>query len=690
MLAAVVCAPLLLGWAPADAGAEEPAPRAASPEGGSETGPVLENLSLPPGLDALTGIAGQGLDRPLELRVTEDGRPVAGAVVEFLVLVEPSRAEGTALTATRAVTDAAGRARTALTFGSRDGLYVVGGFLSGAGLETAPVRFRAEARGRAWVVFLVFGLLGGLGIFLLGMELSSDGLKRAAGERMRGVLSALTGNRVAGLAVGTGATAALQSSSATTVMLVGFVSATMMTLSQAIGVTLGAKIGTTVTHQLIAFNLSEYSLVLVALGVLLRVGARRQGLRRAGDILLGFGFIFFGLGVMGTAMKPLRSVPAFTELLVSLGERPLLGVLVAVGFTAVVQSCAATIGLAIALCASGMLSLEAAIPLAWGAHIGTCATALLSSLGASREGKQVAVAHLILSIAGVVIAFPFLGYQVEAARWITARMGSASVARELTNGHMLFTIVTGFALLPFVRQIEWLTRKLVPSAAIEAPFGPVFINDAGLEVPALALEQARREILRMAGIVRGMLARSMDLLAAPDEGGAAGIARDDDRVDVLEKAIRPFLARAAQRGLDPALAARERAFIYAVQDLEGVGDVVTKELAPVSRKLAEGGAAFSEEGLAELRGFHEKVLAKFDRVVEVLGEPDRQRAEAIVQLGFRERAMERKLREAHLGRLHAERQESVQTSAWHLSVLSNLRAVTEKLDNVARTILEEL
>ncbi len=695
VLLALVCAPLLAGWTSGGDRPGEPrvtatSSRAVAPVAGKGSGPVLENLSLPPGLDTLTGIVGAELERPLELRVTEGGRPVAGAVIEFLVLVEPAKADGTALEATRVVTGSDGRARTSLTLGTKEGMYAVGAFLSGAGLGIEPVRFRAEARGRAWVVFLVFGLLGGLGIFLLGMELSSEGLKRAAGERMRGVLGKLTGNRVLGLVVGTGATAVLQSSSATTVMLVGFVSATMMNLTQAIGVTLGAKIGTTVTAQLIAFNLAEYSLVLVAVGVLLRVAAKRQSVRRAGDILLGFGFIFFGLGVMGTAMKPLRAVPAFTELLVSLGEQPLLGVLVAVGFTAVVQSSAATIGLAIALCASGMLSLEAALPLAWGAHVGTCATALLASLGAGREGKQVAVAHLLVSVLGVAIAFPFLGYLLEASRWLTAWMGSVSVARELTNGHMIFTIVTGFALLPFVRQIEWLTKKLVPPAAVEAPFGPVFINDAGLEVPALALEQARREILRMADIVRGMLARSMDLLTRPDETGADGIARDDDKVDILEKAIRPFLARAAQAGLDPVLSTRERAFIYAVQDLEGIGDVITKELAPVSRKLAEGGAAFSAEGLAELGSFHGKVLDKFDRVIEVLGEPDRQRAEAVIQLGFKERAMERRLREAHISRLHAQREETVQTSAWHLSVLSNLRAVVEKLDNVARTILEEL
>jgi phosphate:Na+ symporter len=221
-------------------------------------------------------------------------------------------------------------------------------------------------------------------------------------------------------------------------------------------------------------------------------------------------------------MRPLRSVPEFSELLVSMGERPLMGILVAVAFTAIVQSSAATIGPAIAFCASGMLSLEAGLPLAWGAHIGTCATALLSSLGTGREGKQVAVAHLIFSIVGVAVAFPFIGYFVDGARMITEAMGSTSVARELANGHMLFTVVTGFALLFFVKQVEWLTVKIVPPLKTDPPW-----------------------------------------------------------------MFRPFLAQTAQRGLDKEMSARERGYIYIVQDLNGIGDVLAKEISVVGRKLAE-------------------------------------------------------------------------------------------------------
>jgi len=470
------------------------APGTTGEEGGASVS--MENLSLPPGLHTLTGLIDSRLDRPLEIKVTRGGVPVAAANVVFSVMSFPPKAKGFSLSQAQATTDENGEVKVDFIVGDKKGTYVVGAFLDGS-LEVEPVRFNVDARGGGWVMFLVFGLLGGLGIFLMGMEMSGDGLKEAAGDRMRGILSALTSNRGLGLLIGVIATAVLQSSSATTVMLVGFVSATMMNLTQAIGVMIGAKIGTTVTAQLIAFNLSEYSLMLVALGFLLRVVSKKKGVKQAGGIILGFGLIFFGLGVMGGAMRPLRSVPEFSELLVSLGERPLLGILVAVAFTSVVQSSAATIGLAIALCAGGLLSLEAGLPLAWGAHVGTCATALLSSLGTGREGKQVAVSHLIFSVVGVAVAFPFIGYFVEGARVVTAAMGSTSVARELVNGHMLFTVVTGLLLLPFIKQVEWLTVKLVPPLKTAPPFGPKYLVATSLDVPVLALEQAQREIMRM-------------------------------------------------------------------------------------------------------------------------------------------------------------------------------------------------
>ena len=649
----------------------------------------LKNLSLPPGLKVLTGRTGCEVDRPVKVQVLVDGEPAAGEPVSFRVVGIPPGAKGHYLSAYDEVTDEDGVATTWAILGSKSGAYVVGAFYEGR-VAVEPVQVPITARGGGWVMFLLFGLLGGLGIFLMGMELAGDGLKDAAGDRMRGLLSALTTNRFAGVTVGALVTAVLQSSSVTTVMLVGFVSATMMTVVQAMGVMMGAKIGTTITAQIIAFKVSKYSLMFVALGFILQMAGRRKALKQLGTIVLGFGLIFFGLAVMGDAMRPLRSVAAFTELLVQLGDQPLLGILLAVAFTAIVQSSSATIGIVVALCAGGLLSLEAALPLAFGAHIGTCATALLSSIGSPREGKQLAVAHLVYSLVGVAVAFPFLGFFIDGARWMSDLMGSESVARQLANGHTIFTVASALVFMPFVTHLAWVARKIVPPAKTAPPFGPQFLSENSLAVPVLALEQAHREILRMAGIVSEQFSRSMNVLAKPDEEAVGAIIVEDDKVDILEKSIRPFLAKVAQSRLEPDQSAREHAFIYMVQDLEGIGDVLSKEIAPAAGKLAAKGRAFSPEGLVELQQYGSKILDKFERVTRAVETFDRALAEQAVQLGFKERVLERRLRESHLERLHHEKPETVETSALHLSVLNNLTAISNRLEAIARTLLVEL
>jgi len=652
-------------------------------------GVELKNLSLPPGLKTLTGVVEAEVDRPVKVQVLVDGEPAAGLPVSFRLVGVPPGAKGHYLSAYDETTDEEGVASTWVILGSKSGTYVVGAFFDGR-VAVEPVQVPIKAKGGGWVMFLLFGLLGGLGIFLMGMELAGDGLKDAAGDRMRGLLSALTTNRFAGVTVGALVTAVLQSSSVTTVMLVGFVSATMMTVVQAVGVMMGAKIGTTITAQIIAFKVSKYSLMFVAAGFILQMAGPRKAVKQVGTIVLGFGMIFFGLAVMGDAMRPLRTVAEFTELLVQLGDQPLLGILLAIAFTAIVQSSSATIGIVVALCAGGLLTLEAALPLAFGAHIGTCATALLSSIGSPREGKQLAVAHLVYSLAGVIVAFPFLGFFIDGARWMSDAMGSVSVARQLANGHTIFTVASALIFMPFVKYLAWVATKIVPPAKTAPPFGPQFLSENSLAVPVLALEQAHREILRMTAIVREQFGRSMEVLANPDEEAVEAIIAEDDKVDILEKSIRPFLAKVAQSRLEPDESAKEHAFIYMVQDLEGIGDVLSKEIAPAAGKLALKGRAFSEEGLVELQQYGSKIMDKFDRVSRAVEAFDRALAEQTIQLGFKERVLERKLREAHLERLHHEKPETVETSALHLSVLNNLTAISNRLEAIARTLLVEL
>ena len=636
------------------------------------------------------GITSRKSDAAVTVRVLRDGKPAPGQSIDFLVTSAPAKAKGTALSASRAVSDDEGLARVELTLGDKDGTYLVSSYLHGS-VEVEPVVTQVRAMEPFWVGFLIFGLLGGLGLFLYGMGLAGDHLQKAAGEQMRVLIKKLTRNRVMAVLVGTVASGVLQSSSAATVMLVGFVSGGMMTLTQAIGVTIGAKVGVTITAQLLAFNISKFALAIVGAGAILIIAAgKRQKMMHIGSIILGFGLIFFGLSVMSGAMRPLRGMPEFASLLITFGESPGLAIIVGTAFTAIIQSAVATVGMSMALAAQGLLPLEGAIPLAIGASIGTCTTALLASLGASRDGKRVAWAHLIFSVACALIFWPLIGPFADLVRTVTAWMGSDSVGREIANGFMLFSVFSAILFLPLIAPLERLVVKLLPESDEEKPFGPEHINEAALTVPVMALEQAQMEVVRMAGILGEHLRAAGPAILAGDQAEIDRLIAADDKLDILEKAIRPFLARVAQKGLAEEAAARERALIYITADLEGAGDLLSKEVLHAGAKLAAARHTFSEEGAKDISTFHEKMLAKFDRVEKAIEEGDRALAERVLQLSFKERQLERRLRNAHLERLHAGGDVTVASSADHLTVLAGLASVGVKLDAVAEEILQEM
>ena len=316
---------------------------------------------------------------------------------------------------------------------------------------------------------LAFGLLGGLALFLFGMGQMADSLKVVAGDRMKSILARLTRHRVAGVLTGAFVTAVIQSSSVTTVLVVGFISAGLMTLTQSVGVILGADIGTTITAQIIAFNIKEYSLLLVAMGFLVMFVARREAARRYGTAIMGLGLVFLGMGIMGESMKPLRTWQPFLEVMSGL-ENPWLGIAVGALFTALVQSSSATIGIIIVLGSQGLVSLPAGIALLLGANVGTTATALLASIGRPREAQRSAVIHLIFKVLGVLI-WVFL---IDQLMWLAVQAspsspeltGSARLAaetpRQIANAHTLFNVANTLLFLPFVNGFVWLVRRLLP------------------------------------------------------------------------------------------------------------------------------------------------------------------------------------------------------------------------------------
>ena len=404
-------------------------------------------------------------------------------------------------------------------------------------------------------------VFGGLALFLFGMDQMSEALKAVAGDRMRGILGKLTNNRVAGLVTGAGVTAVIQSSSVTTVMLVGFVTAGLMSLSQAIGVILGADIGTTITAQIVAFPVKKYALLLVTIGFVMMFVGRSEKIKQYGVLTMGLGMIFFGLAIMSDAMKPLRSYQPFIQLMQDVAN-PLVGILIATIFTALIQSSSATMGVVIVLAQQGLISLEGGIALALGANIGTCATAGLASIGKPREAVRVAVAHVTFKIVGVALIFFFIPYLAEFCRWISPAYpeltGMERLAKEtprqVANAHTLFNVGIAFLFLPattlFARFCEWVVADK-PEEAEELPvhFKPRYLDEALISTPPLALGRCRLEIGRLGKRVIEMFDKVLPAVLNGSKEDLQEIVEIDDEVDVLHGQIVLFLGKLSMTNL---------------------------------------------------------------------------------------------------------------------------------------------
>ncbi|MBT3387122.1 MAG: Na/Pi cotransporter family protein, partial [Desulfobacula sp.] len=307
---------------------------------------------------------------------------------------------------------------------------------------------------------IFIGIAGGLAFFLYGMDKMSTGMKNTAGNKMRSILASLTKNRVIALIVGAFVTTIIQSSSATTVMLVSFVQAGLLTFAQSLGVILGADIGTTITAQMIAFKLTDYALLMVAIGFLLRMFGKTEKAKAIGDIILGFGILFFGMKLMSDVMKPLRTYPAFIDLMKDL-ENPLMGIFIGAAFTAIVQSSSATTGVLIVLAQQGLITLEAGIPVILGANIGTCVTAALAGIGTSREAKRVAIAHVMFKVVGVCLFIFWIPQFADIIRSLAGKFGSGT-ARQLANAHTIFNVSLGLFFLPFINIFSKIIYTVYP------------------------------------------------------------------------------------------------------------------------------------------------------------------------------------------------------------------------------------
>lgn len=527
---------------------------------------------------------------------------------------------------------------------------------------------------------VLFSLLGGTALLLYGVRFVGEGLQRAAGTRLRHILSTLTGNRIKSLLVGAGVTAVLQSSSATTVMLVGFASAGLLSLRQTIGMILGADVGTTVTVQLLAFDLLQLSPLVVFVGWAMYV-ASRGTVRYIGQAVLGFGFLFLGMKIISDGTAPLATNALFADLLRALTDQPLLLVLISGAFTALVRSSAAVIGLALSLAAAGLMPLAGAIPIIFGANVGTAATAVIAAVGQNAEARRVAAAHAAFKIVGVVIFFPFIGPFAD-----LARMTAPDIQRQIANAHTIFNVALALVFLPFAGLAADLITRLIPEGR-RTEGGPMYLNPAVLDTPAVALGQALREVLRMGDVVLQSLRETRTVLERNDAALMREIVARDDLIDRLEEDIKQYLVKLREHPLTQDQAERETALIFVIVNLEEIGDVIDKNLMELAEKKIRGNHVFSTQGWREISDLHAKVMENLELAIGALASGDREVAEKVIRHKAVVNTMERQLRAAHIQRLHEGLRESIDTSSIHLDLLASLKRANSLVTGIAYAVL---
>ena len=545
--------------------------------------------------------------------------------------------------------------------------------------------------------FLAIGLLGGLSLFLYGMERMSDALKNVAGEKMKDILGMLSNNRIMGMITGAIVTAVIQSSSVTTVMLVGFVTANLMSLSQTIGIIMGSNIGTTITAQIVAFKVTKYALLLMAVGFGMLFASKREKIQQYGYMIMGLGMIFFGMGVMSDAMRPLRAYQPFLDLMTQMSN-PVWGILVAALFTALIQSSSATTGVIIVLAMQGLISLPAGIALSFGANIGTCVTAFLASIGKPREAVRVSMVHVLFNVIGVLIFLPFIGpfakfvvsISPSPPEGLTGLQAAAAVLpRQVANAHTCFNITCAVLFLPLVSQMARFVFWLVPDKPLPEieEVQPKYLSDMLLHTPSLALDAVRHEIKRMGKRVDLMNTAIMPALLTGGRESLEAVREMDEEVDVLYKHIVNYLARVSKLQLNEYQTQEMLKLMGAVNDLEHIGDVIEVNLVGLGEQRIKKGFNISEATRKVINTLHVVVSDALKATVRAVVEEDKDYAMRVLSMNedMKRLALEADLHQAQ--RLVSEDSGKFAAYSVEIEIIEKLKRIYYHAKRMAKTVV---
>ena len=535
---------------------------------------------------------------------------------------------------------------------------------------------------------MVLGLIGGLGLFLYGMTLMSDSLEKAAGAKLRGILELFTKNRYVGIIVGVVFTAIIQSSSAATVMVVSFVNAGLMTLYQAIGVIYGANIGTTVTSQLVSFNLSQYAPVFIMAGVLMLMIFKNPTVKKAGEVVIGFGILFLGISTMSSSMGALKELPAIQNLFMSLDNR-FFALLLGLVITAIVQSSSVTVSIVLLLAQQGLLPLKICFFIILGCNIGACMSAMLASLSGKKNAKRAALIHLLFNIIGSIIMAVIL---LIGSDWIEAlimHISGGNLGRCVANTHTIFKVFQVIILMPFMSWIVKLTYLIVPGEDndVEDEYEMKYIGDGDRLSSATAIPQVCSEISHMGEIAIGNLEKALDALLTKDDKAAKEVFEVEKRIDYMNKEITDYLVKANQISLPVGDRKKLGALFHVVSDIERVGDHA-ENIAEDVEKLIDMKEDINGMAGNEIRRMQEMTVKILHLSMDMFNLEDDSHLQEILDLENAIDAKERELQDLHVKCL-TKGECSAQVGMMFSDLASNLERVADHATNIAFSILEE-
>ena len=526
------------------------------------------------------------------------------------------------------------------------------------------------------------GIFGGLGLFLYGMKLMSDGLENIAGEKLKGILEKITSNKIMGVLVGIVVTAIIQSSSAVTVMVVSFVNAGLMTLTQATGVILGSNIGTTITAQMVSFKLEIIAPIFIGVGAIVMIGAKRKKVKDLAYIALGFGILFMGMGLMSASLKPVSELDIFNNFILLVANNPILGVLIGMLMTAILQSSSATTGILVALGTSGNIDMNVAFPIVLGCNIGTCITAILAGLTANRTAKKAALLHLFFNIFGTIIFLPFSDKVVMIVQYLTPD----SVARQIANAHTIFNIVITILILPISKYFVNLVNKILPDNGNIMMCGAIYLDKKLLETPVVAITQVVKETIRMAQIARNNFQLAIQSFFYGKDEDIKSVYENENIINTLEKEITEYLIAISQHNLPEENAELISEVYHTINDIERIGDHA-ENIVELAINKFNNNIELSNEALKEIEEISNVTLESLDIAIKCFKEKECKDNIIVNEIEERIDKLEKSFRNNNIIRLNS-KQCYANAGVMFFDLLSNLERIGDHANNIA-TIKEK-